>query len=325
MSVGLVAAGVGLVGSVISSGAQSSAIDSASQAKTDANNQSIANSQAQFASIQKLLSPYVQAGSGTPTSSFDQAGYNAAMTNYQNQLSQWNGQGGVAKTASAGGHWDGNSTNPGDNTWIPDAAAPGAASNGLTAAPVAPTQAQFTSQTGAMQGGSLQAQQDMLGLNGNAAQQASIDGIQNSAQFNALAQQGENGILQNASATGGLRGGNAQAALGQYRPALLQSLIDQQYSRLSGLSTMGQNAAAGVGTAGLATTGAVNTALSSNGTTAANAALAQGQVTSGLANGAASSIGQLAGSGALSKLFGGTSAPTYNTGGYTGSEFSTGL
>jgi hypothetical protein len=81
---------------------------------------------------------------------------------------------------------------------------------------------------------------------------AAIERIRGGETFQALARQGEEAILQNASATGGLRGGNVQAALAQFRPQLLSSLIDQQYSRLGGLTSLGQQSAAGVGTAGQA-------------------------------------------------------------------------
>ena len=47
-------------------------------------------------------------------------------------------------------------------------------------------------------------------------------------------------MLQNASATGGLRGGNIQGALAQYRPQMLQDYITQQYGRLGGLTQLGQ-------------------------------------------------------------------------------------
>ncbi len=56
---------------------------------------------------------------------------------------------------------------------------------------------------------------DISGANGNDSQQSAISGIQNSALFQGLVKQGENSILQNASATGGLRGGNVNQALEQ--------------------------------------------------------------------------------------------------------------
>jgi hypothetical protein len=101
--------------------------------------------------------------------------------------------------------------------------------------------------------GAIASQQDLVGANGNVAQQSAIDAIKNSSQFNELNKQGQDAILQNASATGGLRGGNVQGALGQFSPALLNSLISEQYNRLGGIAGVGANAAAGVGNAGLQT------------------------------------------------------------------------
>lgn len=88
--------------------------------------------------------------------------------------------------------------------------------------------------------GALTQQQAFLGLGGPEAQRQAIAGIEQSPAMQAMAQQAENAILQNAAATGGLRGGNIQAALGQFRPQLLSSLMEQQYGRLGGLSQLGQ-------------------------------------------------------------------------------------
>lgn len=99
----------------------------------------------------------------------------------------------------------------------------------------------------------LEAQQAFLGLQGPEAERAAIERIRGGETFQALAQQGEEALLQRASATGGVRGGNIQAALGQFRPQLLSGLIEQQYSRLGGLTSMGQRSAAGVGAAGMET------------------------------------------------------------------------
>lgn len=126
--------------------------------------------------------------------------------------------------------------------------------------------------------GALTAQQNLIGLNGNDAQSASIDALKASPQFAALLQQGNDSILSNASATGGLRGGNTQAALAQFSPALLSQLISDQYSRLGGLTQLGQNSAAGVGAAGLQTGGAISNLLQQQGAAQAGGVLAQGGV-----------------------------------------------
>lgn len=97
----------------------------------------------------------------------------------------------------------------------------------------------------------LEAQQAFLGLKGPEAERAAIERIRGGETFQALAKQGEEALLQRASATGGLRGGNIQGALAQFRPELLSSLIEQQYGRLGGLAKIGQASAAGVGAAGM--------------------------------------------------------------------------
>jgi hypothetical protein len=138
--------------------------------------------------------------------------------------------------------------------------------------------------------GALGGQQDLLGVNGAGAQQAAIGGIQNSAQYQALSQSGQDAILANASATGGLRGGNVQAALGQFQPQLLTQLIEQQYGRLGGLTSLGQNAAAGVGNAGMQTGNQVTQLLGQQGAAQAGAALANGKADSQFINTATSAF-----------------------------------
>lgn len=124
--------------------------------------------------------------------------------------------------------------------------------------------------------GALGSQQNLLGLNGNAAQQNAINAIQNSAAFQSALQQGENSILQNASATGGLRGGNTQGALAQYSPQLLNQYIQQQYSNLGGLSGMGQASAAGQANAGQASASNIANLLQQGGAAQAGGVMAEG-------------------------------------------------
>lgn len=91
---------------------------------------------------------------------------------------------------------------------------------------------------------------NLTGMNGADAQGRAINRIENSEQFGALRDQGFNAINQNAAATGGLRGGNNQAALAQFAPQMLQSMIQERYAQLGGIATMGQNSAAGQAAAG---------------------------------------------------------------------------
>ena len=151
--------------------------------------------------------------------------------------------------------------------------------------------------------GALAQQQALLGLGTPGAQQQAITALQGSPQFQALQQQGENAILQNASATGGLRGGNVQAALAQFRPALLSSLIEQQYGRLGGLTAIGQNAAAGVGNAGMSTGSNIATLLGRQGQAQAGGILGQ---QSALTGGINKAFGAVQGACGFGELLGGS-------------------
>lgn len=150
-----------------------------------------------------------------------------------------------------------------------------------------------------VQGGykGLSGQMDLLGANGAAPQQAAIDALKGSPQFTSLLEQGESSILANASATGGLRGGNTQAALAQFSPALLAQTIEQQYGRLGGLSSMGQNAAAGVGNAGMNTGNQISALLQQQGAAQAGGYLAQGKAWSSIPSAIGSGMGLFNGLG----------------------------
>ena len=113
--------------------------------------------------------------------------------------------------------------------------------------------------------GALSQQQNLLGLGGAQAQTDAINALSNSPQMQSLLTQGENAMRQNASATGGLRGGNFQAALAQFRPQLLNQLISSQFTNLGGLTALGQSAAAGVGNAGMQSASNIGNLLSASG------------------------------------------------------------
>lgn len=122
----------------------------------------------------------------------------------------------------------------------------------------------------------LQAMQALAGLGPEGSQEQAIARITASPEFAAMTQQGEEALLANASATGGLRGGNTQAALAQFRPQVLSQLINQQYSRLGGLTALGQNSAAGVGAAGMQSGDAITALLQQQGAARAGGQLALG-------------------------------------------------
>lgn len=126
---------------------------------------------------------------------------------------------------------------------------------------------------------SLGAQEDLMGLNGPEAKAAAIAALESSPEMAAMMSSGENAMRQNATATGGLRGGNLMAAMAKFRPELLSGMIDQQFSRLGGMTSMGQSTAAGQAGAGIRTGDAISRLMEQKG-----AALAGGQLAEGGAN-----------------------------------------
>ena len=150
----------------------------------------------------------------------------------------------------------------------------------------------------------LNEQQALNGMFGAEAQQQAINRIEQSPLYMEQVRQGENAILQNASATGGLRGGNIQAALAQFRPAVLSQMIEDKYTKLGGmvdfggtsalnLAKMGQASAAGTGAAGMNMASNIGNLNTQTGEAQAQAALARGQAWGNVAG----SVGYLGGQG----------------------------
>ena len=150
----------------------------------------------------------------------------------------------------------------------------------------------------------------LLGLGGNGAQQSAIDNLQSGPLFQSLYRQGTNAVLGNASATGGLRGGNTEGALYNLGSDTLNQVIQNQIANLTGLSGTGLQAGGMLGQFGQDTGASIANLLGRAGAAQAAGTMANGQ---GIA-GALGSLGGLFGNGgALSGIFGG-SAPLDLTG-----------
>jgi hypothetical protein len=141
----------------------------------------------------------------------------------------------------------------------------------------------------------LQGMMQFAGLGGPEAEAELIAQQEASPLFQGLLRQGENAILQNASATGGLRGGNVQGALAQFRPELLNQFMQQRYGRLTDLTKIGQQSAAGVGAQGINVANQIGTQFGNIGTAQANAALSRGQAQSSFFQGLPSAVGGILG------------------------------
>jgi len=146
-------------------------------------------------------------------------------------------------------------------------------------------------------------QQALAGLLGPERQRQAIAQIEQGGGYQASVQAGEEALLQRASATGGLRGGNIQAALSQFRPQMLQQEIERQYGRLGGFSDIGretqanllkvgQSSAAGVGAQGIATGANIGNITGTSATNISNLLANQGAALAGGALGEAKAFGQ---------------------------------
>ena len=96
----------------------------------------------------------------------------------------------------------------------------------------------------------LQQQMNYLGLRGPEQQQAFINSIIGSPEYGSAVGEANRVGLQNASASGGLRGGNIQAYLGMTGPNALSQMITSRYNQFGGLVAAGQTSAANTGVAG---------------------------------------------------------------------------
>lgn len=121
----------------------------------------------------------------------------------------------------------------------------------------------------------------LAGLSGPEAQRAAVEAISGSPGFQESVRQGEEALLSRASATGGLRGGNIQAALAQFRPQMLEQAINQAYGRFGGLAGTGLGLTENLITGGRGAAGATGTAGQTTATNVANLLAQQGAAQAG--------------------------------------------
>ena len=275
--------GVGLSGA--SALAQKNAASKAAKAQTATADAQIAEVRRQFDTIRKLVKPWVNVGTGALSQQLALLGLGGQAAGTAPAISVIPGSPAapMAQAASAakplyssGGitSRDGRSA---VRTTNPSAGVVGAA--GLPG----PTQYMVNGQSfGSMEEAQAYANANLTASPfdqdaANAAQAAAIANLRDGSQFKALVRSGENAILANAAATGGLRGGNTQGALAQYRPAMLQALIDKQLANLGGLSANGLGAASGIGSAAQSSGGQIASILGDKGAAQAGGYLAGGQ------------------------------------------------
>lgn len=116
---------------------------------------------------------------------------------------------------------------------------------------------------------------DLLGLNGNDAQAAGIAALKASPQFTSQYDTGADTVLQNAAATGGLRGGNTNMSLANFGSSLLSQVLGNQVGNLGSLVSLGSGTAGQLGQFGQQASGNISNLLNQQGNTQANGILGQ--------------------------------------------------
>tara|TARA_R110000796_G_scaffold103175_2_gene212325 strand:- start:2856 stop:3845 length:990 start_codon:yes stop_codon:yes gene_type:complete len=96
----------------------------------------------------------------------------------------------------------------------------------------------------------LNKQQALLGLGGQAAQQQAYDQFTSSPGQKWLQDKTMQGVLNNASAIGGLGGGNVRQALQENAQGLAAQEYNNYYNQIAGLSGTGQNSSQNLGALG---------------------------------------------------------------------------
>lgn len=186
---------------------------------------------------------------------------------------------------------------------------------------------------------------NLTGANGAAAQQTAINGLTNSPLYTNAMNLGQQSILANASATGGLRGGNTIASLGYLPGQVLSNVMQTQIGNLGtsltgqtgllngignaitqygNLANLGENAAAGTGQAAMSTGNNITSLIGQQGAAQAGGIIGSGNALSGAINGVAGAFGQyMSAANSPSYSF---AAPAYlSAGGISTNGSSTGL
>lgn len=118
----------------------------------------------------------------------------------------------------------------------------------------------------------------LTGLGGGDEQTAALAALEKSPGFQSIVRNGEEAVLQNASATGGIRGGNTIRGLADFRSDAFADQIRQQLASLGGIAGMGMGATDSVSGFGAQASGNVVNLLGQQGAARAGNHLLRGGI-----------------------------------------------
>jgi hypothetical protein len=138
---------------------------------------------------------------------------------------------------------------------------------------------------------------DLLGLNGPDAAAKAMAALKSSPVFTSLFNTGQEAVLQNASATGGVRGGNVQTALAENGENTFAKVIQDQIERLMGGAQLGAQATDNLVNVNQQGANNISSGYTSIGNAQSNKTLGQQQVWNNLGSQIQQMIAQFAGAG----------------------------
>jgi hypothetical protein len=118
----------------------------------------------------------------------------------------------------------------------------------------------------------------LIGLDGADAQQAAIDRLRQSPLYQSLFNNGRDTILANASATGGMRGGNTQDGLARFGADTLSDVIRQQIGDYASTIGIGMGSDQAIGNFGAFATESMNRSRNMGAGARAQGALVRGGI-----------------------------------------------
>lgn len=124
-------------------------------------------------------------------------------------------------------------------------------------------------------------------------QQAAIDQLKASPLYQSLFRNGQDTLLNNAAATGGLRGGNTARSLANFGSDTLSQVIQNQLANLGSISGLGNNSAGASGQLGQNNANSISSLLSQNGQSQAGGILGGAGIWNNTFNGLGKTLGNL--------------------------------
>lgn len=159
---------------------------------------------------------------------------------------------------------------------------------------------------------------DLLGLNGNDAAGAAISNLQQSPLYQSLYRNGLEANLQNASATGGIRGGNEVRSLADFGSDTLAQVIQNQIQNLFGAQGVGSGATGAVTNVGMHTADNISAGDTSIGNSQFNAILGRQQAWNNMGSQINQTLMSIFGGGMGGGIGGGMSGAPATAGGFSG-------